>query len=55
MVKIGWEMPFADARQVLTELRERESKVRVVVYSITDVARQDPSLGCEDLFKSQTA
>ena len=41
-------MPFVDARQVLTKLRERESRVRVVVYSRTDVARQVPSLGDED-------
>ena len=42
---IGWKMPFADGRQVLTKLRERESKVRVVVYSGADVARQVRSLG----------
>ncbi|MDP7583639.1 MAG: response regulator transcription factor [SAR324 cluster bacterium] len=42
---IGWKMPFADGRQVLTKLRERESKVRVVVYSGSDVARQVRSLG----------
>ena len=42
---IGWKMPFADGRQVLTRLRERESKVRVVVYSGADVARQVRSLG----------
>ena len=43
-------MPFADARQVLTKLRERESKVRVDVYSITDVAIQEHSLGGEDFY-----
>ena len=48
--KIGWKMPFADERKVLTKLRERESKVRVVVYSITDVARQSPSVGGEDFY-----
>ena len=37
--KISWKMSFADQRQVLTKHRERESKLRVVVYSITDVAR----------------
>ena len=42
---IGWKMPFADGRQVLTKLRERESSVRVVVYSGADVARQVRSLG----------
>jgi DNA-binding NarL/FixJ family response regulator len=42
---IGWKMPFADGRQVLTKLRERQSKVRVVVYSGADVARQVRSLG----------
>ena len=45
--KIGWKMLFANARQVLTKLCEREIKVRVVVYSITDVARQDHSFGGE--------
>ena len=48
--KIGWKMPFADGRQVLTKLRERESKVRVVVYNITDVDRQVPSLGGDDFY-----
>ena len=48
--KIGWKIPFVDGRQVRTKLRERESKERVVVYSITDVARQVPSLGGEDFY-----
>jgi hypothetical protein len=38
-------LPFANGLQVITKLCEREIKVRVVVYSITDVARHDPSLG----------
>jgi len=42
---IGWKMPFANGRQVLTKLRERESPVRVVIYSGADVARQVRSLG----------
>ncbi len=42
---IGWKMPFADGRQVLTKLRERESSLRVIVYSGADVARQVRSLG----------
>ena len=42
---IGWKMPFANGRQVLTKLRERESPARVVVYSGADVARQVRSLG----------
>ena len=37
---IGWKMPHSDGRQVLTNLRERESSVRVVVYSGANVARQ---------------
>jgi len=36
---IGWKMPFADGRQVLTKLRERESSVRVVVYSGAESTR----------------
>ena len=48
--KIGWKNLFADGRQFLTKLRERESKERVVVYSITDVARQAPSVGSEDYY-----
>ena len=50
MGKIGLKTSFADGRQVNTKLRESESKVRVVVYSITDVARQNPSLGGEDFY-----
>ena len=44
-------MPFADERHVLTNLRELKTKVWVVVYSITDVARQVvPSLGGEAFY-----
>ncbi|MBS1256052.1 MAG: Nitrate/nitrite response regulator protein NarL [Deltaproteobacteria bacterium] len=42
---IGWKMPFSDGRQVLTNLRERESSIRVVVYSGANVSRQVRSLG----------
>jgi len=42
---IGWKMPFSDGRQVLTNLRERESSIRVVVYSGANVARHVRSLG----------
>jgi DNA-binding NarL/FixJ family response regulator len=45
---IGWKMPFADGLQVLTKLREPESKEGVVVYSIADVPRQVHSLGGEN-------
>ena len=42
---IGWKMPYSDGRQVLTNLRERESSIRVVVYSGANVARQVCLLG----------
>ena len=42
---IGWKMPYYDCRQVLTNLRERESSIRVVVYSGANVARQVRLLG----------
>ena len=48
--KIGWKIPFADGRQVLTKLSELVSKVRIAVYSITDVARQFPSLAGENFY-----
>ena len=42
---IVWKMPYADGRQVLTKLRERDSKLGVVVYSGADVVRKVRSLG----------
>ena len=38
-------MPYSDGRQVLTNLRERESSIRVVIYSGANVARQVCLLG----------
>ena len=37
---IGLKMPYSDGHQVLTNLRERRSPIRVVVYSGADVSRQ---------------
>ena len=42
---IGWKMPYSDGHQVLTNLRERRSPIRVVVYSGADVSRQVRVLG----------
>jgi len=42
---IGWKMPYSDGRRVLNSLRERESSIRVVVYSGANVARQVCLLG----------
>ena len=42
---IGWKMPYSDGHQVLTNLRERGSSIRVVVYSDADVFRQVRVLG----------
>ena len=36
---IGWKMPYADGRQVLSTLQERESELRVVFYSGADLVR----------------
>ena len=36
---IGWKMPYSDGYRVLTNLRERGSPIRVVVYSGADVSR----------------
>ena len=52
--KISWKMLFAHVRQILTKLSECESKVRLVVYSITDVASKVLLLDSEDFFKSKT-
>ena len=38
-------MPYSDGHQVLTNLRERGSPIRVVVYSGADVSRQVRVLG----------
>ena len=37
---IGWKMPHLNGRQVLTALNERDSRVRVIVYSGASVAAQ---------------
>lgn len=42
---IGWKMPYNNGRQVLTLLRERESSVKIIVYSGADVGNQVQSLG----------
>ena len=42
---IGWKMPYSDGHQVLTNLRERGSSIRVVVYSAADVFRRAHVLG----------
>ncbi len=42
---IGWNMPHLDGRQVLTEMRERKSHIRMVVYSGAWVAEQVKALG----------
>ena len=42
---IGWKMPYSDGHQVLTNLRERGSSIRVVVYSGADVFRRVHVLG----------
>ena len=38
-------MPYSDGHQVLMNLRERGSSIRVVVYSGADVSRQVRVLG----------
>ena len=50
---IGWKMPYSDGRQVLTNLRERESSIRVVVYSGANVARQVCLLGGAGFTRNQ--
>ncbi len=42
---IGWKMPHLNGRQVLTALNERDSRVRVIVYSGASVAAQVQELG----------
>ena len=42
---IGWKMLYSDGHQVLTNLRERGSSIRVVVYSGADVFRRAHVLG----------
>lgn len=42
---IGWKMPHLNGRQVLTALNERDSRVRVIVYSGASVAAQVQDLG----------
>ena len=37
---IGWKMPHQDGRRVLTELKDRNSHVRVIVYSGAKVPGQ---------------
>ena len=42
---IGWKMPYSDGRQVLTNLRERESSIRVVVYKWCKCGQTSLSVG----------
>ena len=42
---IGWKMLYSDGYRIFTNLRERGSSIRVVVYSGADVSRQVRVLG----------